>query len=258
MNKNIKFHFALSKLRLKGTVVVMCMMCALLFMVAGCGKQVDNPCEDLTPQVKEYYYYNGIEIDNKDPLLLNTKYAFLYAKEPQLPVDIIQRGIQASEFTKTNLERYQYKGVPGISRFRTELTFEDDLTDEQYLKLLMEIKCKNNDVIVTPCYYRENEYSDNFYYIHKLNLTILFSVLLYDEKDAPLLEEMADQMGCVIYYQEDFMPNMFRLNVTESLEMNALECANYFQESGLFIAARPEFVRSEVVNPNYEKIITFK
>jgi len=55
-------------------------------------------------QTPYYYYYKG----KKKYFSLNTEYAFLSVKEQQLPVDIKQRGIKASELRSDNSDKKEF------------------------------------------------------------------------------------------------------------------------------------------------------
>jgi len=155
-------------------------------------------------------------------------------KEPYLPVDIEQRVVKATEFKSDNADRYQYKGKYAQRRFMSELRFEKGLTNEQYLKLLSDIKAKNNEVIIAPYFSLETE--------EKVQLSNVFYVKLKNISDVVLLEQIAEQFNCTIIMQNETRPLWFTLSVTEKSELNALEYATYFYECGLFEVAEPDLM----------------
>jgi len=97
MNNIIKNLFAIAQ---NSTVVLLCIACTLIL---GCKSSFeDNGIDNkLPPQVKNSvenpYYFYGYE-GKKVYLTLNTEYAYLSVKEPQLSADIMQRGIKATDF----------------------------------------------------------------------------------------------------------------------------------------------------------------
>ena len=235
----------------KSAVITLCIVCALFFMAVGCERQKTPPKanseEPSTSEVDEntdgeiivkenysfYFYHEGEKVN----LALNTKYAFLSLKEPQLPVDIIQRGISAEEFIPDNYDKKEYKGKPGVLRYYAELNIENNLTEGQYLELLSDIKQKNRDVIIAPYFtFTYPDYPDNP--IKKVGLSHTFYV---ETGNVELLEQMAEQTGSVIVEQFESLPTWYLLTVTEAAELNTLEIVNFFLDEGLFTAAQAPF-----------------
>ena len=237
MNKTIKIPLAFQMAKQKSTVAILCIVCVLFFMAAGCGRQESLPKED---EENSYYFYayQGNDKFEKQYIKLNTQYISLSLKEPQLPADIAIRGFVASEFQCDNFDIWQYKGKPGTRRYWTELNIGKVLTPEKYFELLADIKQKNGDVIVGPFFnsFDAPEDTKGFGTGH------FFNVKLKNAKDEALLEQMAEQTGIVILYQFDYMPLFYKMSITETSEINALECANIFFESGLFQYAEMQFM----------------
>ncbi|MDR2936100.1 MAG: S8 family serine peptidase [Rikenellaceae bacterium] len=215
---------------------------ALLFVFSGCA---DDPLENNLENSDEltiatrggdggspYYFYD--HEGEKIYLSLNTEHAFFSAVEPRLSADITQRGDKAVEFQSDNGDKKQHAGKQGVNRYSTELSFEKGLSDEQYLELLADIGRQNKDVLVAPYF--------NDQYGSKIGLSNFFYVKLKDENDVALLEKTATQYDCVIVSQDEFMPLWFTLSVTEASELTALESANLFHESGLFVAGEPDLM----------------
>jgi hypothetical protein len=103
-------------------------------------------CIALNAQTPHYYHYEGGE----QYLTLNTAYAFLSLKEPNIPDDILKRGITFTDLKSDRTDKKEYQGIKGVSRFYTRLKFEENLSEEQYWALLSDIKQKNRDVIISP------------------------------------------------------------------------------------------------------------
>ena len=96
-----------------------------------------------------FYYYNCE--GEKQYFSLNTKFAFLSLRKQQLPADIQQRNnVIAMELCSDRMEQKQYQGKKGANRYYTVLRFEEKLSEEQYLKLLADVKQNNKDVIISP------------------------------------------------------------------------------------------------------------
>ena len=142
-----------------GTVAILCITGSLLFMVSSCVKpdfSSENNGEESTISTRDggdtpYYFYNH---ENKKVYLwLDTKHAFLSVKSPQLPEgieDIVERSIRAEEFLADNTERRQYRGESRTNRYWTELSLNKELSEEEYLNMLSEIKQQNSNVILLP------------------------------------------------------------------------------------------------------------
>jgi subtilisin family serine protease len=184
-------------------------------------------------------------------LSLNTGYAFLSLKEPKIPEDILSRNIVYTDFKSDNVHTKKYQGNKGVSRFWTVLTFEEKLTEEQYLTLLSDIKQNNNDVIISPYFNAKGI----------IGLSNFFYVKLKKESDTVLLRQIAVQNECIIIEQDVFMPLWFVLSTSELSNLNALECCNVFYESDLFQAVEPDLMFSNwlqhINNPYFDQLPFF-
>ena len=234
MNRDIKSFFARLQ---KQSVAVCCVAYALFLGVSGCHSAFEeNTGKPATSHLRSaespYYFYNHER--QKVYLSLNTQYAFLSVREPTWPEDIVQRGIKSTKFKPDKADKFQYREKPGPRRYYARLSIEEDLTDEQYVELLADIKRKNPEVIISPYFKKEDGISE------RIGISNFFYVKLKDEKDVGLLEQMAEQTGSIVIEQDAFMPLWFLLSVTEASELNALESAIYFYESGLFEAGEPD------------------
>ncbi len=179
-----------------------------------------------------YYFYNYE--GKKIYLSLNTEYAFLSLKEQKLPVNIQQHYVKIAELKSDKSDQKRDEIKKRTDRFYTVLNFEKKMSNKQYLELLLEMKCKNKDMIISP-YFRFKD--DDI-----VGLSNFFYVKLKEKKDTILLTQMTKQTGTVIIEQDPFMPLWYVLSTTEVSEQNAMECSNLFYESGLFQAAEPDLM----------------
>jgi subtilisin family serine protease len=88
-------------------------------------------------------------------------------------------------------------------------------------------------VCILPCYKSENgnELIPNGY----------INVKLKSSTDYPTLQTLAQQKGCEIIEQNQFMPLWYNLKVKESSKQNSVEIANDIYETGKFASAFPSF-----------------
>ena len=93
-------------------------------------------CMVINAQTPYYYYYKG----EKQYLTLNTRYAFLSLKNNEMPDLPGQYNITFQNLEPDIPDSTNYNGKSISCRYWTELTFEDSLTDKNYLDLLDEIK----------------------------------------------------------------------------------------------------------------------
>jgi len=231
---NLKMPSALHWAWQRNAAVTLCMVCSLIFMSLGCGnKSLVNDVDDEKESPYYFYDYNG----DKVFLTLNPKYAFLSVKEPIMPADILQRNgitpIAELEYDYGD-KKGGYKGKPGSARYVTILVIEKNLTDEQYLALLADIKSKNPEVFIAP-FFKDKSGNTG-------GLSNYFAVKLKELDDTALLEQMVEQTGCMIHHQDHFMPLWITLSVTETSEMNAMEYAAFFHECGLFEESSPNMM----------------
>ena len=232
------------KTKIIGAVATLCLV-GLLSFLSGCAEVdpyiQDNDSMDL-PQTRageegSYYFYDH---ENKKVYLsLDTKYAFISLKEPMAPAAILRNDVKTTEF-KSDLSSKKQKATR--DRFYSELSFSKKISDEQYFQMLSDIKSQNKDAIVAPYF--------NDQYGSKLGLSNFFYVKLKSEKDVALLEKTATEMGSIIISQDEFMPLWYTLSVTETSELNALESANFFHESGLFSSAEPDLMAENLFYSN--------
>ncbi|MDR2653647.1 MAG: S8 family serine peptidase [Prevotellaceae bacterium] len=195
-------------------------------------------CTLIKAQDAHYYYYDG----KKQYLTLNTEYAFLSLEEASISDSINQLAVDIKDIRSDNTANKQYRSKQGKNRFCTELKFQGNLTKEQYLAKIADIKRLHSKAIVSPYFKMGND--------DKIGLSNFFYVKLKSESDTVLLEKMAMQKKCTIIEQDQFMPLWFVLSTTELSEFNAMEMANIFYESGHFTTAEPNLMPSKLLATN--------
>lgn len=94
------------------------------------------------------------------------------------------------------------------------------------------------------------KYVGNYYNVlgTEVILSYFFFVKLKNLKDKVLLENMAREHKLEILEQNETMPEWYTLACTKNSEKNALEMANYFEETKLFEAAQPNFYGGDIKN----------
>lgn len=241
------------KTTVKGAIAILCVI-GSLYMISGCANSdfllEDNGYESSESRITRgsddspYYFYDSE--NRKIYLTLNTEFVFFSIKElmpsVDLSISIAELGAKAAEFRIDAAATKQVVSQSIADRHYTELSFEKKLSEEQYLTLLSELRNRNKGAIVAPYF------SDT--YGNKIGLSNFFYVKLKKEDDTDVLEKMAGQIGCVIIRQDEYMPLWYKLSVTETTERTALECANFFHESGLFASAEPDLMAELVLSPN--------
>jgi hypothetical protein len=179
-----------------------------------------------------YYFYNYK--GEKVFLSLNTSHAFLSVREPGLPSEFQQRNVRTGRLQSDRSDQKQFQTRSGTRRYYTTLSFDEKMSDEQYLSLLSDIKRENKDVIIAPFFKGNNG--------DAIGMSNFFYVKLKEERDTTLLRQMTERTGTIVIEQDPFMPLWYVLSTTETAERNAMEYANLFFESGLFQTAEPDLI----------------
>lgn len=81
-------------------------------------------------------------------------------------------------------------------------------------------------------------------------LTNIFYVELKDPNDLSKLEEMADENNVHVVGEIPLTGNAYILTCTKDSNGNALEMANQFYESGMFLSSTPEFISISIESVN--------
>lgn len=99
--------------------------------------------------------------------------------------------------------------------------------------------------IVIPCYYSSNDLE----YI----ITNKIYVKLRNLNQISTLQSMASTYNFNIISQDSNMPLWFTISITQQSAYNALEMANILYETGIFLAAEPEFINNEIENISWDE-----
>lgn len=186
-------------------------------------------CTTILYAQKYYYYYDG----NKQYLELNTQHAFFLQKENK-ELNVNSLNIKHSSLKLMELGRYAKKTMEKDLRYWTELSFEDKLSETDYLMNLSEIKTIDKECVIAPYFIDKDR--------KKVGLSNYFYVKLYSLNDTLILRKEAEKYNAIIVRQNKFMPLWFTLSVSELSTLNALELANTLYESKEFEYSEPDFI----------------
>lgn len=177
---------------------------------------------------QEYFYYYG---GNKIPLKLNTDYIYVSAEiNKRLPSVGNTKHINVDTISESYLNRI--KGVSNTQvRHNASINLGSNLSEKEYFEIISNLT-KNEDVIVAPSFDLDGD---------RLELSEYFYVCLKQLSDTILLFNKSMETNVRIVAQDQFMENWFTMAVTENSQLNSLEAANVFYESGLFKYAEPDF-----------------
>lgn len=177
---------------------------------------------------QEYFYYYG---GNKIPLELNTDYIYVSAEiNKRLPSVGNTKHINVDTINESYLNRI--KGVSNTQvRHNASINLGSNVSEKEYFEIISNLT-KNEDVIVAPSFGLDGD---------RLELSEYFYVCLKQLSDTILLFNKSMETNVRIVAQDQFMEDWFTLAVTENSQLNSLETANVFYESGLFRYAEPDF-----------------
>lgn len=177
---------------------------------------------------QEYFYYYG---GNKIPLELNTDYIYVSAEiNKRLPSVGNTKHINVDTINESYLNRI--KGVSNTQvRHNASINLGSNVSEKEYFEIISNLT-KNEDVIVAPSFDLDGD---------RLELSEYFYVCLKQLSDTILLFNKSMETNVRIVAQDQFMEDWFTLAVTENSQLNSLETANIFYESGLFRYAEPDF-----------------
>jgi len=176
----------------------------------------------LHAQSQYFYYYDG----KKQYFELDTKHVFISVSEKDTAYSFTSERIEQTPFQMDIPKGMLSKTIH--KRFCAKLSFNDNLSEREYLEKLSEIKNSRNDIIVSP-YFKENVGLSNFFYVKLKTLS-----------DTVLLRQEAEKAQVIIAWQNEFMPLLFIASVTTNSRYNAMEVANPFYETGLFEYTEPD------------------
>jgi len=180
-----------------------------------------------------FYNFKG----NRVYLSLNTRHAFVSIREPllHLPATFERNNVRVRKLQSDRSDQKQFQGRSKARRYYATLSFDQKMSEEQYLAMLSEMRRQNRGVIITPFFKGDND--DDV-----IGMSNFFYVRLKEEGDTILLRQKIEQTTVMIIEQDPFMPLWYVLSITEASVFNAMEYANLFFESGLFQAAEPDLI----------------
>jgi len=194
-----------------------------------------------------FYYYQGEKI----ALQLNTEYAYLQLDNLESP-ERLGRMLDGAEVTKFGAYRpaETLNEIPESQpekkdQYWAEIHFLTQRTPDSYQKTLEKLKALPGVVNVAPYFSKGMD--------KQIGLSDLFVVKIKETNSPDVLMDFAQQHQVKVIGQNRFMPEWYTLQVTPASQGNALEMANLFFESGLFVAAEPDLMLDELhcVNDPY-------
>lgn len=186
-------------------------------------------CTTILYAQEHYYYYDG----NKRYLEINTQYAFLMQKENKV-LNFNSINVKYSSLKSIDLSRYSQNTIKKDLRYWTELSFEDKMSETDYLTKLSEMKSICKECVFAPYFIDKDR--------NKVGLSNYFYVKLYSLNDTVILRKEAEKYNALIIHQNKFMPLWFTLSVSELSKLNALDLANTLYESKKFKYSEPDFI----------------
>ncbi|NOQ27826.1 MAG: S8 family serine peptidase [Bacteroidales bacterium] len=98
---------------------------------------------------------------------------------------------------------------------------------------------KSNEIIYDAPFFKNSQNED-------LGLSHLFYIKLKKKEDLPKLEELAVSHSVEIIGNNKFMPLWYTLSCTKHSTGNAMTISNFFYETGIFSAAQPDLMPTEM------------
>ncbi|MBL7726963.1 MAG: S8 family serine peptidase, partial [Dinghuibacter sp.] len=128
----------------------------------------------------------------------------------------------------------------GTTTWYAEINRKQPYTASEYKEKIQEYKRLNGTVVASPCFItpqgRITGLSGNFY------------VQLKNKNDIDRLYEQAALLKIEVLGHNRFMPLWFTLSCLPETGLNALEAANRFYETGLFMNSEPELVQHNLLH----------
>ena len=185
---------------------------------------------DLNAQSQHFYYFQG----QRQYLELDTRYVFISVSDENI-MNSRAFSVPNARFEPLRIDIPEGKRSRANQnkRFWTVLNLEEGVSDEVYLSMLNEIRSIESNVIVAPFF--RNQYQE------RIGLSNFFYVRLRELSDTIILRQKAESEHAFIVFQSDVYL-WFVLSITERSRLNAMEMANLFYQSGLFLYAEPDLL----------------
>lgn len=133
-------------------------------------------------------------------------------------------------------------------RYSTILTLhENNLTAQEYLGFLEELRKKNSDLIISPFINQQGKKEE------KAGVSDYLLVKLHQKEDFSLLMEKVKKYNLELIGYNEYRPHWFTLAVNPD-GLTTLKTANLLYETGLFIQVEPDLIGIEK-NNFYNKTI---
>lgn len=188
-----------------------------------------------------FYYYKGekvnLEIDYST-ISFVSKSGNFGQTTANSPFHIKSQTTDYSATTVIPVTRSIYALQPN---YVGEIELQNIASPAQYQSVLQDLRNNSDLIKVSPSYIIQDK---------KMGVSNNFYVKLRNPEDITLLNNLAQQYSIEILGYNEFMPLWFTLSCTQSTSYNAVEAANFFQESNLFESAEPEFLYHDLIDSN--------
>ncbi len=178
-----------------------------------------------------YYYYN----DQKVYINIDSEFISLNSYSNEIQLDKYNTFFTSkTDFVENNLRNYVQKKA-SLKNYYTEITVSENVKNNlsEYYNFIKNLNEYSSTIKASACYKTISG--------KKLGLTNHFYVKINSES-VNTLYDYAQKNELEVLGQDPFMKNWYMISCTKDNLKNALEYANQFKESGLFITAEPEFV----------------
>ena len=256
MINKLKILSALQWARQRGTVVILCLVCALLFMPVGCGTKAsindgddENNCEcenlptttavvneeDECKCKDELYYYVGYDSEKVilGDLLLNDRLLVSF-DEKATKTEIVNYINQTCLFKPVNTDNVYDKYVFIVLRESKSCSL---------LKEIIQMLEKSPIVCYANLTFKGEKFVDTHDIVPDGHIRVgsfksIFEVKVKDTNDLSDLNALSQDTNTDVLYQSAH-PNWFYLRADKNSKGNAMQMGNYFYESGKFLFAGP-------------------
>lgn len=187
-----------------------------------------------------FYYYKGKKVQlevntNRVALSLEVNNS-LSTPEKVLSDHGIAPLLVKEDNTEESVNAIPGKGADrkGAKPFYSEVEIKGAGNQETYEEKIKGYSKLSGVLKASPCFTLKNG--------KNAGLTAFFYVQLKEQKDSSLLFTLADRNGIFVTGSNRYMPLWFTLSCEKQSNLNALEAANLFYETGLFENTEPAFI----------------
>lgn len=192
------------------------------------------------PNSNYFYYYKGkpvsLEVDSTKVLVISE-------------ADLSRTGIIPNEaIVIDSRQREIYNTTSRLKKssvadrlFFTTLQYKNTDNQIRQTNITEALKTKGEIIQVLPSFRKNGK---NF------DVTNRFYVKLKSLEDSLLIYDMADRYSLNIIGQNKYMPLWYTIACTKDSQLNSIDAANLFYETGFFAATEPEFLNNIHVTSN--------